>query len=295
MPNEREQTAESFWAKWHNNRRLAFAETLNEGSDIQRWILTRNGLNDLAGLRRWLAPRTRILDAGCGNGRVTALLQRVAPQDTSIVGIDMNAADVAAQNLADLPNVAVHARDLLADLSDLGLFDLIYCQEVLHHTADPARSFRNLVSLLAPGGEIAIYVYKVKPAIREFSDDLVRSRISDLPYDQAIEAMRQVTELSRALAEIRVEITVPDVDVFEIKAGTYDVHRLIYDFFAKLYWNAELEFEENAAINFDWYHPQLASRHTLEEVEKWFDDASLRIVHRTVDSYGITVRGVLDE
>jgi SAM-dependent methyltransferase len=295
MPNEREQTAESFWEKWHNNRRLAFSETLNEASDIQRWILTRNGLNDLAGLTRWLAPRTRILDAGCGNGRVTALLQRFAPQDTSIVGIDMNAADVAAQNLADLPNVAVQRRDLLADLSDLGLFDLIYCQEVLHHTADPARSFRNLVNLLAPGGEIAIYVYKVKPAIREFSDDLVRSRISGLSYDQAMEAMRQVAELSRALAELRVEITVPDVDVFEIEAGTYDVHRLIYDSFAKLYWNAEMEFEENAAINFDWYHPQLASRHTLEEVEKWFGDAGLRIVHRTVDSYGITVRGVLDE
>lgn len=295
MPDEQEQTAESFRAKWHNNRRLAFAETLNEASDIQRWILARNGLNDVAGLRHWLAPRKRILDAGCGNGRVTALLQRFAPEDSSIVGIDMNAADIAAENLAELPNVKVKRRDLLADISDLGPFDLIYCQEVLHHTADPAQGFRNLVSLLAPGGEIAIYVYKVKPAIRECSDDVVRSRISDLPYDQAIEAMRQVTQLSRVLAQLHAEINVPDVDVFEIKAGTYDVHRLIYDFFAKLYWNADLEFEENAAINYDWYHPQLASRHTLEEVEKWFDDAGLQIVHRTVDSYGITVRGVLDD
>jgi hypothetical protein len=44
-------------------------------------------------------------------------------------------------------------------------------------------------------------------------------------------------------------------------------------------------------INYDWYHPQLATRHTLDEVEGWFVSAGLKIEHRCVDFYGITVRG----
>ncbi len=44
-------------------------------------------------------------------------------------------------------------------------------------------------------------------------------------------------------------------------------------------------------VNYDWYHPQLATRHTPEEVEAWFATAGLQIEHRCVDHYGITIRG----
>jgi SAM-dependent methyltransferase len=289
---EKEQTAKSFSEKWHRNRQLAFEETSTENSDIQRWILTRNGLDGTAGLTEWLAHRARVLDAGCGNGRVTALLRRFAPEQTEVVGIDLTAADVAAENLAGAPNVHFEARDLLGDLTGLGEFDLVYCQEVLHHTGDPQGAFRNLTTLLSERGEIAIYVYKIKPPVREFSDDLVRDRISELPYEQAMVAMRQITELGRALSDLHVDVTVPDVDVLGIPAGTYDVQRFVYNFFAKAFWNPEMDFEESAAINYDWYHPQLATRHTLEEVEGWFREVDLRIIHSLVDPYGITVRGV---
>jgi len=289
---DKQQTAKSFSEKWHNNRQFAFDETLNEKSDIQRWILTRNGLANPDAMTDWLAPRHRILDAGCGNGRVTALLRRHAPDDAEVVGIDLTAADVAAENLAGLPNMHFETRDLLGDLTGLGEFDLIYCQEVLHHTGDPAGAFRNLTTLLAPGGEIAIYVYKLKPPVREFTDDVVRDRISELPYEQAMAAMGQITELGKALSELKVDVTVPDVDVLNITAGTYDIQRFIYHFFGKFFWNPDMDFDANTAINYDWYHPQLATRHTLEEVEGWFEAADLTIVHELVDPYGITIRGV---
>lgn len=288
----KEQTAKSFSEKWHNNRQLAFEETLNEKSDIQHWILTRNGLGSIDGLKTWLSSRRRVLDAGCGNGRVTALLRRYAPDDVEVVGIDLTAADVAAENLAGAPNVHFEQRDLLGDLSGLGEFDLIYCQEVLHHTGNPPEAFHNLTGLLAKGGEIAIYVYKIKPPIREFSDDFVRDRISELPYEEAMAAMRQITELGRVLSDLKASVTVPDVGVFGIEAGTYDVQRFLYHYFAKLFWNPDMDLEANAAINYDWYHPQIATRHTVEEVEGWFEVANLKIVHSYVDEYGITVRGV---
>lgn len=287
----KQQTARSFSEKWDNNRQLAFDETLRAGSDILNWILTRNGLGDTAGLTDWLANRHRILDAGCGNGRVTALLRRYAAEKSEVVGIDLTAAHIAAENLAGAANTHFEKRDLLEDLSTLGKFDLIYCQEVLHHTADPAGAFYNLTRSLADGGEIAIYVYKLKAPIREYCDDFIRERISDLPYEEAMAAMRQITELGRALSELRVNVSVPAVDVLDIKSGTYDLQRFIYHFFAKCFWNPDIDFEGNAAINYDWYHPQLCTRHTLEEVEGWFETAGLEIVHRYVDFYGITVRG----
>lgn len=287
-----EQTGKSFKEKWENNPQLAFAETLREGSDIFRWITTRNGFATPDAVRQWLAPRRRILDAGCGNGRVTALLRRYAPADAAIVGFDLTAADVARANLAGLPGVSIYTKDLLGDLTDCGEFDLIYCQEVLHHTSDPQGAFRNLVKRLAPGGEIAIYVYKLKAPLREQADDYLRERVSRLPYDEALAAMKEVTAFGKALADMKAKVTVPEVKLLGIDAGEYDVQRLLYHFFLKCFWNPDLSFDDNAAINYDWYHPQLSTRHTPEEVTSWFEGAGLTVIHTVVDPYGITMRGV---
>ena len=292
VSNESQQTARSFRDKWQNNPELAFSETLRETSDIFNWILARNGVATVPAFREWLSSRRRILDAGCGNGRVTALLRRYAPETTEIVGIDLTAALVARRNLSDASRVTILERDLLGDLTDLGTFDLIYCQEVLHHTADPRAAFLNLRQRLAPGGELAIYVYKLKAPLREHADDFIREKIAGLPYEEALAAMKGMAELGKALTELKASVRVPSVPLLGIEAGEYDVQRFIYHFFLKCFWNPELSFDENVAINYDWYHPQLCSRHTLDEVESWFRDANLEIVHRHVDHYGITMRGV---
>ena len=283
-------TARTFSDKWSRNPSLAFEQTLDENSEISRWILTRNGFRNADGLAAYLADKGRILDAGCGNGRVTALLQRYAPEDSEIVGIDLHAAAVARENLADLPNVTIHERDLLGDLSELGRFDFIYCQEVLHHTNDPQAALGNVASLLPAGGEIAIYVYRRKAPVREFTDDYLRERLSGMPYDQAMEVCRNIAELGRALSELKATVRVPAIEPLEIEEGEYDVQRLLYHFFMKCFWNDELDSESNAAVNYDWYHPDVSSRHTPEEVRRWFADANLEVVHEYTDPYGITMR-----
>jgi SAM-dependent methyltransferase len=288
--DDSDQTRRSFREKWANNADAAFRNTLTEGSVLQTWILNRNGFADLDALAAHLAPKRRVLDAGCGNGRVTALLASVYPGP--VMGIDLNAAPVAAANLAELANVTIREKDLLGDLTDLGEFDFIYCQEVLHHTADPRGGFLNLAKRLSAGGEIAIYVYRVKAPVREFTDDYVREKIKDMPYDEAMAQAKAITELARALSAVKDEIDVPSVPVLGIKAGRYTPQRLIYHFFGKLFWNDELSEHENIVINYDWYHPATATRHTMAEVAGWFADAGLNIVHRFEDEYGITMRGV---
>jgi SAM-dependent methyltransferase len=289
---EKDQTFISFRDKWEKNAQLAFSETLKEGSDIFQWIINRNGFKSPDELRIHLSSKKRILDAGCGNGRVTALLHRYVPSDAEVVGIDLTAAHVARENLAGLDRVSIFQKDLLGDLNDLGFFDFIYCQEVLHHTADPRKSFINLCQRLAPCGEIAIYVYKLKAPLREYADDYIRDAISPLHYGDAMREMQEITQLGKTLSELDVKVNVPEVKVLGIEAGEYDIQRFIYHFFLKCFWNPSLGFDENVAINYDWYHPQLCTRHTLAEVEEWFADAGLEVVHRCVDHYGITVRGI---
>jgi len=282
----------SFRDKWHNNRDLAFQETLREGSDIFRWILERNGWSDVREFTSFLSDKRRVLDAGCGNGRVTALLRTYSdPTRTEVIGVDLVAAEIAAENLKDYENVSFYTRDLLGDLEDLGKFDFIYCQEVLHHTADPRRAFANVCGSLTEGGEIAIYVYKQKAPAREFVDDYVRDAIAGLPYEEAMTVCRQITALGQQLSEAGIRVRVPEVPVLGIEAGEYDLQRFIYHFFMKCFWNPDLDFHDNAVINYDWYHPHLSTRHTLEEVREWYTEAGLSLLHEHVDHYGITVRG----
>lgn len=285
------ETRNAFREKWSRNPNLIFASTLDEGSSIQKWILERNGYANVSALRDFLKDKKRILDAGCGNGRVTALLAREAPSKAEVWGVDFSSAEVAADNLASYPNVVIREKDLLADLADLGTFDFIYSQEVLHHTADPRRAFGNLASILRPGGKIAIYVYKLKAPVREFTDDLLRQKMAGMTYEQSMAISRAITEIGRQLDGIKQNIRVSALEELGMPGGTYSVQRFVYHFFMKCFWNDENSFEDNAVINYDWYRPQIATRHTLDEVRGWFAENNLAIEHEFVDEYGITLRG----
>ncbi len=284
-------TKKSFKNKWEKNKVLAFESTLNPNSEINKWILNRNGFKNINDFKAFLSDKKRILDAGCGNGRVTALISENSIFDSEIFGIDLVSQEVAKKNLEDYNNVSIIEKDLMEDLSSLGQFDFIYCQEVLHHTTNPFLAFKNLTSLVAPKGEIAIYVYKKKAPTREFVDDFVRNKIKDLDYDEAIKVCEEITLLGKALYDLNLKIELPEVKVLDIKSGKYEIQRFFYHFFMKCFWNKELSLNDNVAINYDWYHPQNCTRHTEEEVKEWFKSVGFKINHIHVDFYGITAKG----
>jgi hypothetical protein len=147
---------------------------------------------------------------------------------------------------------------------------------------------------LKPFGEIAIYVYKKKAPLREYADDYIRGLVSDLSYEEASKEMSQLTELGKTLSNLKVKIKVPEIKSLDIKRGEYDIQRFIYHYFLKCFWNPELSEIENTAVNFDWYHPSISTRHTPDEVRSWFDENSLKIIHFHEDHYGITARGTFN-
>jgi SAM-dependent methyltransferase len=285
------QTESSFGYKW--TKRDSFG---SEGmqAELHRWLIERYGFESPEDMRAYFAGRRRTLDAGCGAGFATsAWIQDGWDADgAEWVGADISAAiDVARERLGGFGGTHFVQADILQLPFREESFDTIISEGVLHHTPSTERALKSLVPLLAPGGELMFYVYRVKAPIREFTDDYVRDRLAELSPEEAWDALRPLTRLGQALAELETEIEVPeDVPLLGIEAGRYDVQRLIYWHVAKLFWNAGMTFEENNHLNFDWYAPRYAHRHTEEEVRGWCADEGLEITRFDVHEAGFTVR-----
>jgi ubiquinone/menaquinone biosynthesis C-methylase UbiE len=102
----------------------------------------------------------RILDAGCGTGQLGIFLCMMHRQ---VIGIDFS---MGSLRKAENFKKKFGLRDVnfaQMDLFHLGLkessFDYVFCNGVLHHTADAYGAFKNLCRLVKPGGYITIGLY----------------------------------------------------------------------------------------------------------------------------------------
>lgn len=283
------QTEESFGYKWQQESSY---DTPAVHASARAWLVARYGFADVGAMQDYFASRRCILDAGCGSGFSASLWMTPAWQGATWVGADISVAiDVAQKRLAG----GIDRHFVQADVLQLpfreGAFDTIFSEGVLHHTPSTERALKALAPLLCPGGELLFYVYRKKSPIREFTDDYIRDVIAAMPPEAGWAAMRPLTKLGQALAELQAEVEVPeDIPYLGIKAGRYDVQRLIYWHVAKLFWNRDWPFEANNHVNYDWYAPRYAHRQTEEEVRRWCAEANLTITHFDTQESGFTVR-----
>lgn len=112
--------------------------------------------------KRWhLASVRRVLDVGCGAGHwARQILPRCHPEAT-LLGIDREPDWIAqAKSLADRANASTRMQFVVGDATNLeahgGGFDLVTCQTVLIHLANPAAAVEAMVAMLAPGGLCAV-------------------------------------------------------------------------------------------------------------------------------------------
>lgn len=104
------------------------------------------------------APR-RILDLGCGDGRLAALVVEHRPSVRSVVCGDISPPmlDLARERFAGDDRVEVRVQDLRDPITALGTFDLIVSGFAIHHLEDDRKRalFGEVWSQLAPGGVFA--------------------------------------------------------------------------------------------------------------------------------------------
>jgi arsenite methyltransferase len=288
------QTQESFGYKW---RQQSTYTSPSVTSAFEDWQVSRYGFQTAEEMRRYFGTRWRVLDAGCGGGMSTS--NWMAPGwrqrlDAEWYGIDISEAiDVAKERLGHHEGTHFVQADVLQLPFRAGAFDTIFSEGVMHHTPSTRAALASLAGVLAPGGELLFYVYRKKGPLREFADDWIRQHISSLDPAEAWEALRPLTALGKALAELHAEVDLPlDIPYLGIKAGRHDVQRLVYWHFLKLFWNEAFSFDENNHVNFDWYHPRYAHRQTEEEVRQWCEELTLEICHFDRQESGFTVRAI---
>jgi len=106
--------------------------------------------------------KMRVLDAGCGTGNtVISLARRFG--DVDFLGIDisepsLSQAEQAASDVG-LLNLRFKRWDLMIPFHEEGIFDVVLCLGVLHHTADMEHVLLNLRSMLKNEGELYLWIY----------------------------------------------------------------------------------------------------------------------------------------
>ena len=249
------------WLTFHDTQ-LDSKEDQRSETDFRR----RTGFKpeDLAG--------KLVLDVGCGMGRFAEVATRWGAH---VVGIDLSRApEAAVVNLADRD-----ATFLQADVFQLPFapksFDFIYSLGVLHHTPSCEQAFKSLPQFLKPGGRIAIWVYSkyhnwykmsdvYRKVTRRMSPRLLRTICyGAVPLYGVHSVLRKIPLLGRPTSGL-LAYAVP----FAFNA---DPKWCVLD-------------------TFDWYSPWYQSKHTYEEVFRWFEDSGLEDLHVILQPISVSGR-----
>jgi trans-aconitate methyltransferase len=102
------------------------------------------------------APGERVLDVGCGTGRLGEYVANLVAPSGEVVGIDPLPLriDLAARKNPRFKASVGRAEDLSA-FAD-GSFDAVYSNSVFHWVKDKATALREALRVLKPGGRIAV-------------------------------------------------------------------------------------------------------------------------------------------
>jgi SAM-dependent methyltransferase len=255
--------AGSFGFQWKLHARTQWDDETSQRSENAFRKRTGFHPEDLAG--------KLVLDVGCGMGRFAEVATRWGAH---VVGIDLSlAAEVAAKNLAER-NAAIFQADVFQLPFASGSFDFIYSIGVLHHTPNCEQAVKVLPKLLKPGGRIAVWLYSAYN-----------------PWYRMSDVYRKVTRrMPREMLYKLCYLVIP----------LYGVHQLFRKIplvgkpaSAALAWLIPMAFHKNPTWRvldtFDWYSPWYQSKHTYEEVFRWFESCGLedlRVIEQPIAVQG---------
>lgn len=261
---EEQNYADSFGYQWHRFQRTQLDHAGTNFSEQD--FVEKTGLQpeDLKG--------KLVLDVGCGMGRFAEVATRWGAR---VVGIDLSAAaEVAAKNLSNRKFVAFQA-DVFALPFAAESFDCIYSMGVLHHTPDCEKAVKTLPQYLRPGGTLAVWLYSGYNKWYRFSDQW--RKITHRMSPRTLHSFFRVAVpffywLDRGLRVVPV--------VGKPVAGV--VHHVFPV-------NRQSDAEARVLDTLDWYSPKYQSKHTYEQVFRWFENCGLE--HLSVGNNPIGVRG----
>ncbi len=244
---ETDQYASSFSFQWTIHKTTQYAVEGNPFSENQFRRLTNMTPEQLKG--------KRVLDAGCGSGRFTDIMEKWGAE---VIGVDLSYAVHAAQEvLGERENITI----IQASIFDLpfksGSFDFIWSYGVLMATPDTKKAFDSLTPLVKPGGKLAIWVYADYRKLSTFFSDLWRKVTVHLP---------------KRLLYYLCYLSVPLYFIFKIPIFGH-LLRNVFIISMRPQWRWRV------LETFDWYSPRFQWKHRYPEVFQWYRSAGFRVIH----------------
>ncbi len=171
---------------------------------------------DLAGRIGMAAPRN-VLDLGCGPGNSTRVLRDRFPE-ADILGVD-NSPDMIERARRDYPELRFQAFDAGGDPGEWsGQWDVVFSNACLQWVPDHRQLLPRLLSLLRPGGELAVQVpLQGKAPVHRLLRELV-ARPEWRPYFQSTRPFHLLedTEYCDLLATHAASFTMWETDYYHI-------------------------------------------------------------------------------
>lgn len=276
------QTTEAFGWQWHNSNMGH-----NDGSKTysRQLFFDRYGIDEDE-LKQYINDKT-IYDPAIGSGRVEHIFAKYAQE---IYATDLSdAVYKAKENLSDkFNNIHYFKGNLINPPFKSDSFDAVVCHAILQHTGNTFEGIKSLVNVLKPEGILFFDVYRKAAPLRDFTDDFIRTLVSDLEPQDAWDKLIPITKLAQELYEKNIFVS-DDIEELEIESGEYNLQRFVYYKFIKTFWNENMSFEDNHMVVFDWYYPKVSERYTVEEINNWLSKLNLEVIKLHVLEGGIGV------
>jgi len=216
-----------------------------------------------------------VLDAGCGMGRYSAVALALG---ADVIAIDMSESLIRVAELARTTSKLHPVEgDLLHPPFKKGVFDVVYSQGVLHHTADTHAAFKAVAALLKPRGLLSVWLYGKAGRFVDFSTNPLKPGRDWIAKHRRlawwIVLVRHI--LSDCVRVITTRLPVPVVYAL--------CHPLTWlGVVPGLKWftySVDPRYQVRLIENFDWISPPYQWHHTKEELLRWFADEGYSVLN----------------
>ena len=260
IPADAAKTRESFGYEW---LRYPGSRPIDEGVFLEETMIPRG---EFMG--------KRVLDAGCGMGRYSAVALALGAE---VVAVDMSESLIrVAEAAKSNPKLHPVEADLLHPPFKKGVFDVAYSQGVLHHTSDTRAAFKAVAALVKPRGLLSVWLYGRAGRFSEFATNPLR------PDRRGLAAHRRL-----AWTVVAVRHAFSDfVRLFTTRLPVPVTYALCYPLtllgavpgLKYFTFSVDPDFQARLIENFDWISPPYQWHHTKEELSGWFAEESFTVV-----------------